>query len=90
MKSMDHMGSFHGNHRHPAPRWWEPWSILHGFTSIPMDPVDPLENSQRAPMTLKTQYTGPFSRKMAMDSHGNPWSTMEIHGYPSLTMDINT
>ena len=38
-------------------------SILLGFTSIPVDPVDrvdPLENSERAPMTVKTQYTGPF------------------------------
>ena len=54
------------NYRHLAPQRGEPWSILLGLTSIPLlpvdelDPADPLENSQRAPMTVKTQCTGPF------------------------------
>ena len=50
-------------------------SILLGFTSIPLDPVDPLENSQRAPMIVKTQYTGPFFPE---NGHGNLCLTMDI------------
>ena len=30
-----------------------PGSFLDGVTSIPLDPVDPLENSQRAPMFVR-------------------------------------
>ena len=47
----------------PLPGMGNHGSILLGFTSIPvdrLDPLDPLENSQRAPMIVKTQYTGPF------------------------------
>ena len=37
----------------------------------------PRMNSGRAPMTVKTQCTGPFFRKMAMEIHGYPWISME-------------
>ena len=37
--------------------------------------MDPVENSQRAPMTMKTQYTGPFFPE---DGYGNMCLTMDI------------
>ena len=52
--------------------------ILPGFSSIPLDPVDPLdpaESSERAPMIVKTQYTGPFFPE---NGHGNLCLTMDI------------
>ena len=47
-------------------RWlrWIRWKV-----------VDPLENSQRAPMIVKTQYTGPFFPE---NGHGNLCLTMDI------------
>ena len=53
-------------------------SILLGFTSIlllPLDPVDPRGTSQRAPMIVKTQYTGPFFPE---NGYGNLCLTMDI------------
>ena len=44
----------------------EPGSFLNGVTSIPVDPVDsldPVENSERAPMYSKKQYSGRFIRE---------------------------
>ena len=64
------------NYRHPAPRRGEPWVHFAGIFSIPLDP---LENSQRAPMIVKTQYTGPFFPE---NGHGNLCLTMDILSNP--------
>ena len=40
------------NYRHPAPRRWEPWALLHGLSSFlvdPVDPVDPLDSVENSP-----------------------------------------
>ena len=63
------------NYRHTAPRRGEPWVHFAGNYLIPLDRLDPLENSQRAPMIVKTQYTGPFFPE---NGHGNLWLTMDI------------
>ena len=46
-----------------APGAGNPGSVLDRLVAFPLDPVDPVQSSPGAPMTVKKQYTGTFFRK---------------------------